>query len=417
MEFILHVLVTLTVISGGISSFLDENKLEELNWYMTKKISDIIIEEVGIISENMTADQRECENKISLVSDTCFECSRLIVQQEERNAELLQQVLENVQPQKTKPKNGDWIKIRDKIVRGLKKALKKTKEFFERKLVPRIELPDIPKIKLPKIHEISKIKLPAIEIPSVHIPDIKIPDINIKTPKIEIPKIPQVKLPKVEIPPITLPAINIQEINLKTPQIEIPKITIPEITLPKVEIPNIEIPNIRLPTVDLSKFRIPKITIPKIDFGSFQIPKFTLPSIKLPKIAFPKIDLGRIFRGKRSITDCKECEQFRKDSEENIVRKVCGAQYMKETETRQWTLDKLRQLYSGLEKNFLYNVTYDEHSLDSTNLAVKLISIEYKLPNTTDINTYNATGDVLYLNNMPRSVEILASQLYQDFVN
>ncbi|XP_062604576.1 uncharacterized protein LOC134266345 [Saccostrea cucullata] len=316
---------------------------------------------------------------------------------------------------KTKPRNGDWIKIRDKIAQGLKKALKKTKEFFVRKLVPRIVLPDIPKIKLPEIHEIPSIKLPAIEIPSVNIPDIKIPDIKI--PKIEVPKIPQVKLPKVEIPPITIPAVDIKKINLKTPKIKIPRISIPEITLPKVDMPNIEIPKISLPTVDLSKFRIPKITIPKLDFGSFQIPKFTLPSIKLPKITFPKIDLGGIFRGKRSITDCKECEQYRTDSEENIIKKVCGAKYIRDTESRQWTLDKLRQLYSGLEKNFLYNVTYDEHSLDPNTLAVQLISIEYKLPNITDIYTYNATRELLYLNNMPRSAEILASKLYQDFVN
>lgn len=92
-------------------------------------------------------------------------------------------------------------------------------------------------------------------------------------------------------------------------------------SLPKVDFSKIQIPNINLPSFDLSSIQIPSITIPKMDFGNIQIPEFRIPSVKLPKISFPKIDLGGIFRGKRSITDCKDCELFQTESRENILLK------------------------------------------------------------------------------------------------
>lgn len=183
-------------------------------------------------------------------------------------------------------------------------------------------------------------------------------------------------------------------------------------SLPKVDFSKIQIPNINLPSFDLSSIQIPSITIPKMDFGNIQIPEFRIPSVKLPKISFPKIDLGSIFRGKRSITDCKDCELFQRESRENILLKgklwfifvclslinphvidlyvngacagnscicmyivkdmltvtyrlnkfwgvfftVCGSQYVNSMKSRQAYLDKLKLLNSALESDFVYNV-------------------------------------------------------------
>lgn len=50
----------------------------ELNWYVTGKVSKIIRDNMGAIFQNMTAEQQDCEGKITLVSDTCFECNRYV---------------------------------------------------------------------------------------------------------------------------------------------------------------------------------------------------------------------------------------------------------------------------------------------------------------------------------------------------
>lgn len=50
--------------------------IQELDWYISGKISDIIKGEVEGLSQNMTADELDCKNKINVVADTCFECSR-----------------------------------------------------------------------------------------------------------------------------------------------------------------------------------------------------------------------------------------------------------------------------------------------------------------------------------------------------
>lgn len=50
----------------------------ELNWYVTGKVSKIIRDNMGATFQNMTAEQQDCEGKITLVSDTCFECNRYV---------------------------------------------------------------------------------------------------------------------------------------------------------------------------------------------------------------------------------------------------------------------------------------------------------------------------------------------------
>ena len=62
-------------------------------------------------------------------------------------------------------------------------------------------------------------------------------------------------------------------------------------------------------------------------------------------------------------------------------------------------------------------VTFDENSMDFLGMTVNLISVDYKLSNSSIVHTFNATGERLYLIDMIRSAEILAPKLFQDFLN
>lgn len=347
MQSVWLVVVTIAVIHQCFSKTLDDVQLGQLDWYISGKISDIIRGEVEGLSQNMTADEVDCKNRINIVADTCFECSRLTQEPQVRPVTDHLDFTKVLQKEKTQ----DWKKIRDNILNDIKSAIKTASDFMEEKL------------------RFPKIKLPKVKLPSVNLKDIKIPDIDLK-----------------------------------------------KMSLPKVDFSKIQIPNINLPSFDLPSIHIPSITIPKMDFGNIQIPEFRLPSIKLPKISFPKIDLGGIFRGKRSITDCKDCELFQTESRENILLKVCGSQYVNNLKSRQEYLDKLKLLNSALESDFVYNVTFDESSLNFLEMSVNLIGIDYRLSNST-VRNYNATGEKFYLIDMIRSAEVLAPKLFQDFLN
>nr|XP_022317966.1 uncharacterized protein LOC111121125 isoform X2 [Crassostrea virginica] len=336
--------VLLAVLPDGFPTRLDELKLGELNWYITGKISEIIREEVKGLSQNVTDEKLDCESQIKIVSDTCFECNRLIGEQQKTVGKILEKTPETNKTKTSIKPNIEWKEIRARIEKKAGKVRRKLTDLFKR---------------------VSKIRFP-----------------------------------KVKLPEVNLPSIDISNFQF-----------------PKIDFSKIQIPKIQIPSVDLSKFQIPPITFPKIELGNIQIPKFTIPSIKFPKISFPSIDLGSIFRGKRSITDCNDCEQFRTATEEDIVLRVCGSQYVQDTKSRKERLDKLELLNSALESDFVYNVTFDENSMDFLGMTVNLISVDYKLSNSSVVHTYNATGERLYLIDMIRSAEILAPKLFQDFLN